>query len=136
MELGKSTLLLDTSAYSAFNRGDLRLRSWFNVKHTILVPLIVIGELRAGFIAGTKTAENEQLLQQFLDSPNVQTIALTDETTKYFAKLFLEIRKTGRAIGTNDLWIAALSLEHNTQILTLDEDFQRVPGLRVIKLSK
>ena len=61
---------LDTSAYSAFNRGDKRLRKWFTSDNDIIVPIIVIGELRAGFVAGGRRKENEDRLQGFLDSPN------------------------------------------------------------------
>jgi len=50
---------LDTSAYSAFNRGDKRLRKWFTSDNDIVVPIIVIGELRAGFVAGNKRKINE-----------------------------------------------------------------------------
>ena len=54
---------LDTSAYSAFNRGDKRLRAWFRSDNDIIVPSIVLGELRAGFIAGNRQNENEKLIQ-------------------------------------------------------------------------
>ena len=42
-------LLLDTSACSGFNRGDGRLKDYFRPNYKMLVPLIAIGELRAGF---------------------------------------------------------------------------------------
>ena len=134
MELDPATFILDTSAYSAFNRGDQRLRPWFVSEHTIKVPLIVIGELRAGFAAGSRTAENEQLLERFLDSANVELLSLTLETTKRFTELFKQIRTNRTAISTNDLWIASLALEHDIPILTLDNDFQRIKRIRVIKL--
>ena len=134
MAVSNTAFLLDTSAYSAFNRGDQRLRPWFNSKHTILVPLIVIGELRAGFAAGSKATENERLLTRFLDAGSVQILPLTLQTTQLFASLFLELKKAGIAIGTNDLWIAALAMEHAAPILTLDQDFSRVKGVETVKL--
>jgi tRNA(fMet)-specific endonuclease VapC len=134
MAITATAFLLDTSAYSGFNRGDERLRPWFNTQNIISLPLIVIGELRAGFAAGSKTTENEQLLRRFLDSSSVQILPLTLETTKVFASLFLEVRNAGNAISTNDLWIAALAVEHNLPILTLDGDFQRIQGVEVIQI--
>lgn len=134
MAISAPSFLLDTSAYSGFNRGDQRLRPWFDTERTITVPLIVIGELRAGFAAGSRTADNERLLERFLDSSTVQTLSLTLETTKRFAELFLKIRTAGTAIGTNDLWIASLALEHGLPILTLDEDFKRIEGVTVIQI--
>jgi len=135
MAVSPSSFLLDTSAYSAFQKGDPRLRAWFSSQYNINVPLIVIAELQAGFTAGSKTKENQELLNRFLDSSPVEIIFPTLETTKKFAELFLQLRTSGIALGTNDLWIAALALEHNLPILTLDADFQRVKGIKIISLT-
>lgn len=126
------SFLLDTSAYSAFTRGDERVRPWFEPTHTIHVPLIVLGELRAGFVYGSKTKENEELLIQFLDTSYVQILPLSLQTTGHFAHLFAQVKKSGMAIGTNDLWIAALAYENDLPILTLDKDFQRIRGIKTI----
>ncbi len=128
------TIIIDTSAYSAFNRGDQRLRKWFCADNEILLPLIVAGELRAGFACGTKRAINEQLLEHFIDTPNVGIITVTRSTTRFFADIFLELRQTGTPIGTNDMWIAAMALELNHPLLTLDSDFSNVTGLKLAKI--
>lgn len=99
---------LDTSAYSAFNRGDKRLKTWFTSKSVIIVPVVVIGALRAGFAVGNRQKENEELLQRFLDSPNVSIRTITDKTAEIYARIHLKLRKKGTPIGTNDMWIALL----------------------------
>lgn len=128
------TFVLDTSAYSGFNRGDSRLKEYFQASNEILVPLIVVGELRAGFAAGMHRDTNERLLQRFLDAPNVRTITITNDTTKLFATIYASLRKLGRPIGANDMWIAAMSLEHNSALLTTDSDFSNVPDLMLVEL--
>ena len=120
---------LDTSAYSAFNRGDKRLRKWFTSDNDIVVPIIVIGELRAGFVAGNKRKINEELLQRFLDSPNVYVQTITDKTTVIYSQIYLSLRQKGKPIGTNDMWIAAIALEMDNELLTLDEAFSYIPDL-------
>jgi predicted nucleic acid-binding protein len=120
---------LDTSAYSAFNRGDKRLRKWFTSDNDIVVPIIVIGELRAGFVAGNKRKKNEELLQRFLDSPNVYVQTITDKTTVIYSQIYLSLRQKGKPIGTNDMWIAAIALEMDNELLTLDESFSYIPDL-------
>jgi tRNA(fMet)-specific endonuclease VapC len=127
------TYVLDTSAYSAFNRGDERLKKWFSSDVAIILPLIVVGELRAGFAAGSKRKENEYLLQRFIDSPNVSSATITDKTTKLFAEIYLRLRKAGTPIGTNDMWIAAITLERDTLLLTLDSDFSQIPDLMLVE---
>lgn len=128
------TFSLDTSAFSAFNRGDDRLKRWFHIDNEILISQIVIGELRAGFAAGNRREENERLLQKFLDSPSVRTVSLTDTTTKLFAEIYLKLRKAGTPIGTSDMWIAAISLEYDIPLLTTDGDFATVPDLALVKI--
>lgn len=124
-------LLLDTSAYSGFNRGDKRLKDYFRPDIEILVPLIIIGELRAGFALGSKQEENEALLQKLLDSPNVSTVTISDNTTKLFAAIFKRLKLAGTPFNTNDMWIAALALEYDCLLVTLDSDFKRVPDLLI-----
>ena len=120
---------LDTSAYSAFNRGDKRLRKWFHADNDIIVPIVVVGELRAGFAAGSKRKENEDLLQRFLDSPNVIVATITDTTTRMYAEIYLRLRQKGKPIGTNDMWIAAIALEQDNVLLTLDNGFSDITDL-------
>lgn len=129
-----NALLLDTSAYSGFNRGDKRLKDYFRPDCVILVPLVVIGELRAGFALGAKKDENEALLQKLLDSPNVSTVTISDNTTKLFAAIFQRLKLAGTPINTNDMWIAALALEHDCLLVTLDSDFKRVPDLLIAQI--
>lgn len=127
-------LLLDTSAYSGFNRGDKRLKDYFRPDIEVLVPLVTIGELRAGFALGTKKEENEALLQKLLDSSNVSAVTITDKTTILFAAIFQRLKLAGTPINTNDMWIAALALEHDCLLVTLDLDFTRVPDLLIAKI--
>ncbi len=125
--------VLDTSAFSAFNRGDARLQSWINVQHEIIVPLVVVGELRAGFAAGARQQVNESLLRRFLDTAHVSVVTISDATTVFYADIFAALRRKGRPINVNDMWIAALALEHNCPVLTLDSDFAHVPALELIR---
>lgn len=129
-----SPIVLDTTAYSAFNRGDPRLKGYFSTSNELIMPTVVVGELRAGFAAGNHQSENEELLQRFLDSPNVSTVTINDATTKLYAAIYLALRKKGKPIGTNDMWIAAIALEQDCLLLALDSDFKHVPDLMLAKI--
>ncbi len=125
-------MMIDTSAYSAFVRGDERLRSHINRDRPLSVSVVVVGELRAGFAAGRKQPENERLLAGFLDAPNVDLIEIDYATTQHYAEVYAQLRTTGRPIGSNDMWIAAHAIEHGQSLLSLDTHFGYVEGLHLV----
>lgn len=128
--------VLDTSAFSAFgrrNNPDKSIAGYFHNEHTIYMPFIVIGELLAGFLGSSNPEQNRKLLQKFLDTDNVEVLYATNKTAVIYSKVFHQLKKSGKPIGTNDMWIAALALEHELPLLTLDKDFHNVDGLNLLK---
>jgi len=120
---------LDTNAYSDFLRGETSRVDIVRRATRIFLPLIVIGELRAGFAAGNREAANQAGLRQFLASPRVSVLSPDEVTTEHYARIFLQLRQQGAAIPTNDLWIAALALQHGVELCTSDAHFRHVAGL-------
>jgi tRNA(fMet)-specific endonuclease VapC len=122
-------LALDTNAYGAAARGEARFVALTRRAHRIYLPFVVVGELRAGFAAGTLGRQNEAVLAQFLGTPRVSVLYADDQTTHHYAQLFAQLRRQGRPIPTNDLWIAALVIQHDLSLLTNDEHFSHLPQL-------
>jgi len=120
---------LDTSAYSDFMRGDAARVQVIRTARHLYLPLIVVGELRAGFAAGSQESTNAANLQRFLGSPRVSVLLPDEQTTNHYAQLFAQLRQKGVAIPTNDLWIAALVLQHHLILCTSDAHFQHLPHL-------
>ena len=123
--------VIDTSAYSAFNRGDNRFKCVFSMENELFLPIVVIGELRAGFSCGNLVKENEKLLSKLLFMPNVTVISPYETTAEHYANTFAKLREIGRPIGTNDLWIAATAKEIHATLATLDADYSFVEGLEI-----
>ncbi|MBW7923522.1 MAG: type II toxin-antitoxin system VapC family toxin [Burkholderiaceae bacterium] len=124
-------LLVDTNAYVAFLRGDPEIVDVLAHTDILYFNSIVLGELLAGFAAGTREPSNRAQLSRFLASERVVVLNVTDETADRYALVYASLRRKGRPIPTNDLWIAASALERGTALLTLDEHFAQVDGLRV-----
>jgi len=120
-------IALDTNAYSDFMRGDSARVQVIRMARQVHLPLIVLGELRAGFAAGNQESTNAANLQRFLASPRVSILLPDEQTTHHYAQLYLQLRKKGAAIPTNDLWIAALVVQHNLVLCTADPHFQHLP---------
>ena len=125
------SLLLDTSAYSAFRRGDQAVAEVIRRSDTVAVPVVVLGELHSGFQAGNRCAENTAELDRFLSKPSVRVLNVTEETALRYAEIDVYLRKKGRPIPRNDVWIAAVALEHGLQLLTLDVHFREIPLLLI-----
>ena len=124
-------MLLDTSAYSALERGHQPVLEVLRRSETVAVSTVVLGELYSGFRAGNRWAENTAQLMQFLSKPSVRVVNVTEETAQRYAEVDVYLRKRGRPIPRNDVWIAAVALEHGLQLLTLDVHFREIPLLLI-----
>lgn len=122
-------IALDTNAYSDFMRGEADRVQIVRTARLIYLPLIVLAELRAGFAAGNQESTNASNLQRFLNSPRVQVLSPDEQTTHHYAQLYLQLRKKSVRIPTNDLWIAALVVQHNLILCTSDSHFQHLPQI-------
>lgn len=95
----------------------------------VYLPFVVLAELRAGFRAGRLSGQNEAVLSRFLNSPRVKVLFADDQTTHHYARLFVQLRAAGAPVPTNDLWIAALALQHDLVLVTRDERLLRIPQI-------
>ena len=120
---------LDTNAYRDFMRGESSRVQIVRIARHIHVPLIVLGELRAGFAAGNQESTNAANLQRFLNSPRVFILNPDDQTAHHYAQLYFYLRKRPVGLPTNDLWIAALAIQHNLILCSSDIRFQHLPQI-------
>jgi tRNA(fMet)-specific endonuclease VapC len=120
---------IDANRYSDFCRGNAEVAEQTSSAERIYLPLIVLGELRAGFQAGKLARQNERILVQFLRSPRVRLLLPDEQTTFHYANLFAQLRRQATPIPTNDLWIAAMVIQHDLILLTRDAHFKHLPQL-------
>ena len=123
-------ILIDTNAYAAFKRGDEAILAVLQHAPSLLICTTVLGELLAGFAAGSREAVNRSELTQFLQSPRVNVVASTAATADIYALVYAALRRKGQPIPSNDLWIAASCLEHGAALLSFDAHFKAIDGLR------
>lgn len=124
-------LVLDTSAYSHFRRGDEETCERLSAAQIIYVPVIVIGELRAGFELGGRLRENLAMLDMFLDEPFVRAVDVSARVAARYGRIFAGLRRAGTPIPLNDIWIAACASDIGATLLTFDRDFLSIPDLDV-----
>lgn len=122
-----SRLLLDTSAYSAFFRGDEVAKAAIRGADEIWLNPVVLGELLAGFGRGRRRGRNEEELAEFLAAPRVRVAVIDEETASRYAAILGGLWAAGTPIPTNDIWIAASAMQHGLEVLTADAHYARVP---------
>jgi tRNA(fMet)-specific endonuclease VapC len=121
-------LILDTNALSAAADREPSALAIVSGADSIAVPVIVLGEYRFGIAQSRHRASYENWLQEWISS--VIVLDIDEETSQSYATLGLELRRKGRPIPTNDLWIAALCRQHALPIVSRDQHFDLVPGIR------
>ena len=122
-------LALDTNRYVDLCKGDQGTLDLLAVADAVFLPFVVVGELRAGFALGRRSAENERVLRSFLLKDGVEILYADDQTTHHYARAFRQLRSQGTPIPTNDLWIGALVLQHDLVLHDRDQHFDHLPQI-------
>ena len=125
-------IALDTNRYVDLARGEPRAVRVLELAESVFVPYVVVAELRAGFAMGSRGARNEEILNRFLVKEGVSVLWPDDATTHVYASLYRQLRHQGTPIPINDLWIAALIVEHGLVLYTRDEHFRHLPQLNLL----
>jgi tRNA(fMet)-specific endonuclease VapC len=123
-------LILDTNALSA--AADCEPGALLVVANaaSLAVPVVVLGEYRLGIAQSRHRAEYEDWLREWIGAV---TVLDTDrETAVHYAAIGLELKRAGKPIPTNDLWIAALCRQHALPLVSRDRHFAWVAGLERI----
>jgi predicted nucleic acid-binding protein len=126
--------LLDTNAYVAFRLGDSRLVRIVSSASMVALNTTILGELFAGFALGSRQEQNVGTLNAFLALSHVRVIECTRKTAETYAQIYASLRRAGKPIPSNDMWIGASAIEHQLQLITLDNHFTHIAGLTVASL--
>ncbi len=123
-------MILDTNAISAVVDGDPAIEPKLLAAAVAAIPVIALGEYRFGVAQSKKRAVYEAWLRENL--PLFRILSIDAETAEAYAEARLELRISGTPIPVNDLWIAALARQHRLPILSRDQHFDAVKGVRRI----
>jgi predicted nucleic acid-binding protein len=118
--------VFDTTTYSHLLKGHQVVADVLKSAEAILLPSVVIAELRYGFRLGTKQEENERLLARFVANKKIRILLPDNATTDYFVNIAIFARKKGVQLSTHDIWIAALTEQWDATLVTFDNDFKHL----------
>jgi tRNA(fMet)-specific endonuclease VapC len=96
----------------------------------LATPVIVLGEYRLGIAQSRYRASYEHWLRERIAA--VSVLDIDEETRDAYAAIGLELKKKGKPIPANDLWIAALCRQYSLPLVSRDRHFDFVSGLQRI----
>ena len=123
-------MILDTNALSAAADRESAALEVVARAPRLAVPVIVLGEYRLGIVQSRYRTNYESWLGEWINA--VEVLDVDEESSRHYASLGAELKRIGKPIPTNDLWIAALSRQHSLPILSRDRHFDVVPGIERI----
>lgn len=123
-------MILDTNALSAAADDEPGITDILAASPSLELPVIVLGEYRYGISHSRHRASYRRWLEALIR--DIGILDITEETTRHYADIHLELRTAGTPIPTNDLWIAAVCRQHRLSILSRDRHFDAIAGLHRI----
>ena len=123
-------MILDTNALSAIADNEATAARIVTQAESIELPVIVLGEYRFGIAQSRRRNEYEKWLGELIAATRV--LPVDDETSVHYARVRAELKKAGRPIPSNDLWIAALSRQFRLPLMSRDQHFDDVQGVKRI----
>lgn len=124
-------LVLDTNAYCLCDTGHSEALETLGQARHIFLPAIAFGELYYGFKHGTRLHENLRRLEKFIHDFDVQVIPVDLSVGRIFGDIYADLRRKGKPIPTNDIWIGASCSAVGGTLLTADKHFQAIDRIDV-----
>lgn len=122
--------LLDTNVIIALFADDATVKSHLGKADEVFVPSIAIGELCFGARKSARVTENLDRIDAFASSNVV--LSCDTETARRYGEAKNALRIKGHPIPENDIWIAAIALQHDLTLISRDAHFGEVDGLRLV----
>jgi tRNA(fMet)-specific endonuclease VapC len=121
--------LLDTNIIIALFADDEAVKNNLGQADEVFVPSIAVGEMCFGAQKSERARENLARIDEF--ASNSVVLGCDTETTRRYGQVKYALRTKGHPIPENDVWIAAIALQHSLTLITRDEHLSKVEGLRV-----
>ena len=126
-------IAFDTDVAIMFLNGNEVIDALLAKQTEVYLPVIVTGELIFGALNSKHAEQNLARHKKLIQKSRILTI--TETTANTYAKTRLSLKKKGKPIPENDLWIASLCIEHKIPLLSNDAHFEDIEHLTLVRLS-
>lgn len=122
--------ILDTNIVSAWLKGETDVADNIDKAESVYLPIIVVGELYYGASFSTQVEKNLSDLKKLASRYPVLT--LDEETTSIYGTIKSNLRKKGKPIPENDIWIAAIAIQNDVTLVTRDAHFKEIEEVSIL----
>lgn len=121
-------MILDTNALSAIADGDSAILPFLQQATAMAIPVVVLGEFRYGIRQSRRKTSYERWIEEYL--PTYRVLVIDVDTSEQYVEIREELKRKGRPIPSNDIWIAALARQHSLPVLSQDQHFDSVGNVK------
>jgi len=123
-------VLIDTSVLVALERQELGLAEIIRPGERYAISVVSAAELLHGVhrAVGRRAQGRSAYVEGVLGT--LQGLPIDMAVARAYGRVSAELARTGASVDANDLWIGATALAHGLEVLALDGDLDRIPGLR------
>lgn len=100
----------------------------------VAVSVVTVGELRLGVLAAQDGPARARRLDTLFAAAALDPLPIDEGVAHAWANLRLALRDAGKRMPINDSWIAATAIANNLAVASQDNDYDDIPGLRVIRV--
>ena len=121
-------VLLDTNIISAWLKGASEIADKIDRSASVNIPVIVIGELYYGAQYSANVKKNTDSIDKVAASYNI--LQVDEYTAVQYGIIKAALRRKGKPIPENDIWIAAMAQQHKLTLITRDGHFSEIETLK------
>lgn len=119
------TYLLDTNVIIDLFGGESSIAAKLSGKVVRYVPSVVLGELYFGaYNAKGRKSHHLKQIKGFMELCKI--LEVDEQTAVYYGEVKTALKKQGTPIPENDIWIAAMAIQHGLVLLSKDKHFDRI----------
>ena len=116
--------ILDTNIVSAWLKGEVVIADNIDSAESVFIPISVVGELYYGASFSTQVEKNTADIKNI--TSRYPILSLDEETTTVYGTIKANLRKKGKPIPENDIWIAAIAIQNDLILVTRDSHFNEI----------
>jgi len=122
--------VLDTNVITKLLDNDPAAISLIHKIDNVFTSVVVVGEL---YFAAANSSKREVNLKNFQEAlACVEIISIDDDVCMSYAKIKLELKKKGKPIPDNDIWIAACAHAKGLSVATFDQHFSEISQIELV----